>query len=134
MKNQNNDEFGFGGTEYQAMATPAVSQPKNMHSFKISLCGKRKKVIKGKYKGHEGIVRNILGTKVEFELAAECKVVHLPLNHLNIPAKDLDFNRGIENTERSKAMTGMSSKINMKHNMMTPAYEPDTQFNGWGES
>ena len=105
-----------------------------MHSFKVSLCGKRKKIIRGKFKGHEGIVKNILGNKVEFELAAICKVIHIPLENLNIPKKDLEMAKGGSNNERGKGMTGITSKSHLRQNLMTPAHEPDNQFNSWGDN
>lgn len=48
------------------------------------LVGLRKKIIRGPYKGYEGIIKQINNNKVKFELSAQCKVVNIPLNYLNL--------------------------------------------------
>ena len=41
-------------------------KPQNSFNFKVSLCGKKKKVKKGKYKGYEGIIKNVFNGTWQF--------------------------------------------------------------------
>ena len=108
--------------------------PKNAYSFKVSLCGKKKRVKRGKWKGYEGIIKNISGQEAKFELSAICKTITIPLNYLNIPKMDLEIGSGLFNTDRARTQMGATTQSNMKQNMMTPAYEPINQFGDWGEN
>jgi len=108
--------------------------PSNFHSFKISLCGKRKKVRRGKWKGHEGIVKNVTGKYASFELAAICKTVKIELSKLNIPKADLEMANGGSGGDRNRGQTGTTVQTGFKNNLMTPAYEPMNQFDEWGDN
>ena len=126
--------MGYGIPDMTADNTFQARTPSNSHSFKISLCGKKKKVRRGKWKGHEGIIKNVFGNNVKFELAAICKTVTIPLKHLNIPQNELDIGAGMFGTDRNRGPTGTSVQTGFRNNMMTPAYEPMNQFDDWGDN
>jgi transcription elongation factor SPT5 len=132
--NQGQDGMGYGIGDMN-MDTPFQPRvPTNSHSFKVSLCGKKKKVRRGKWKGHEGIIKNVFGKNAKFELAAICKTVTIPLEHLDIPKTELEIGTGAFVTDRNRGPTGTSVQTGFKNNMMTPAYEPMNQFDDWGDN
>lgn len=104
-------------------------RPQNMRnnpqSMRISLIGQTKKIIKGVYKGYEGIIQSIIGNEVRFELSAERKVVKVPLDYLNINNAERET---IANAAMSHQRTPMfrnpaSATFNM-YTTGTPAYKP----------
>ena len=132
--NQGQDGMGYGIPEMNVDNPFPVRTPNNSHSFKISLCGKKKKVKRGKWKGHEGIIKNVSGNNAKFELSAVCKTITIPLKHLNIPQAELDIGTGNFGGERNRGQTGTTVQTGFKNNMMTPAYEPMNQFDDWGDN
>ena len=131
--NQGQDGIGYGIQNMNSEGPYPSRTPNNSHAFKISLCGRKKKVIRGKWKGHEGIVKNVFGNNAKFELAAICKTVSIPLKNLNIPKADLELGNGTFGAERNRGQTGTTVQTGMKNNLMTPAYEPMNQFDDWGD-
>lgn len=125
--------LGYGIPDAGAEGGLSARTPANFHAFKVSLCGKRKKVRRGKWKGHEGVIKNVFGTNAKFELAAICKTVTIPLKNLNIPKADLEFASGAARTNVGRGQTALTAPTGLKGNLMTPAYEPANQFGGWGE-
>ena len=48
------------------------------------MIGKKKKIIKGQYKGFEGTIKGFSDNHVKFELSAQNKTVTIPFSCLNI--------------------------------------------------
>ena len=106
-------------------------RPKNNFHFKVSLCGKRKKIRKGKYKGYEGIIRNVHGDHAKFELSAICKVISIPLKNLGI-----DPNQGEDADAGFGKPRDFARPDEDAQNMQTPAFDPNQEkaadeFDGW---
>lgn len=94
-------------------------KPQNSFNFKVSLCGKKKKIKKGKYKGYEGIIKNVFGDHAKFELSAVCKVISIPLKHLGIDPNQGDMkNSAFANEGEAKR------NFDEYANMNTPALNP----------
>lgn len=131
--NQGHGNIDYGIADMNNETGQPARTPTNFHSFKIALCGKKKKVRRGKWKGHEGIVKNVFGQNVKFELAAVCKTVTIPLKFLNIPKADLEMANGVVGLDRNRVNTATTGQTGFKNNFMTPAYEPMNQFDDWGD-
>jgi hypothetical protein len=132
--NNGQGNIGYGIQDMNAENSFTARTPSNFHSFKISLCGKKKKVKRGKWKGYEGIIKNVSGTTAKFELSALCKTITIPLKNLNIPKADLEMANGAAGGNRERGQTGTTVQTGFKNGMMTPAYEPMNQFDEWGDN
>lgn len=95
----------------------------NLNQLKVSLIGKKMKIIKGQWKGYEGMVQSISDKAVKFELSAKNKVISVPLDHINISAADRNtFINNMETTNKSTLLRHANSPY---MNMATPVYNPD---------
>ena len=93
----------------------------NINNLKVALIGQKKKVIKGKWKGYEGIIQSISDKYVKFELSAKNKVVSIPLDCLNISVENKNVFISNEGGKRIETRNINSPYNNMK----TPVYNPD---------
>lgn len=89
----------------------------NPQAYKESLIGQKKKILKGEFKGYEGIVRSIVNERVMIELSAKNKTVNIPLNCLNI---------AFENTTPNVRKPSQSP-FNPNH-LATPGYDPEFRY------
>ena len=94
----------------------------NLNNLKVSLIGKKKKIIKGPWKGYEGIIQSISDKSVKFELSAKSKVISVPFEYLNMSVADKNtFINNMENTNKSTLVKHANSPY---MNMATPVYNP----------
>ena len=101
-----------------------MQEHQNPEFRKIALIGQKKKVIKGKWKGYEGIIQSINDNIARVELSAKCKVESIPLKFLNISIEDKDTLGGVGNigTGRTSNYNKFSSPYKQ---FATPVYNPE---------
>ncbi len=98
----------------------------NPDQRKIALIGQKKKIIQGKWKGYEGMIRSINDRSARFELSAKNKVITIPLDHLNIPYEDkksLRISNKPDYPEKTSVYNKNSSPFAKQ--FATPVYNPD---------
>lgn len=95
-------------------------------NVRVNLIGQKKKVIKGEFKGYEGVIMSINDNKARFELSARNKVISIPLDHLNINLEDKD---AIMNPTQPTSRTPMHRTSTLSHynpnSIATPVYNPE---------
>jgi transcription elongation factor SPT5 len=95
-------------------------------NVRVNLIGQKKKVVKGEFKGYEGIIQSINDNKARFELSARNKVISIPLDHLNINLEDKD---AIMNPTQPTSRTPMHRTSTLSHynpsSIATPVYNPE---------
>ena len=95
----------------------------NIDNLKIALIGQKKRICKGKLKGHEGVIKSISDRVVKFELSAKNKIISIPLEFLNLSADSK--NVFASNTDIGSKGHGMKDSYMGYQNMKTPAYNPN---------
>jgi len=95
----------------------------NLNHLKVALIGQKKKIIKGPWKGYEGIIQSISDKSVKFELSAKNKVVSVPFEHISMSVADRNtFINNMESTNKSSLLRHGTSPY---MGMATPVYNPD---------
>ena len=97
----------------------------NPNSVLTSLIGQTKKLIKGNYKGYEGIIKSIADNEVYFELSAMNRIVKVPLDHLNVNSDERDTIANLANTTRTPLYKMPNSGYLNSYKNGTPAYRPN---------
>lgn len=89
----------------------------------VQLVGQRRKILRGKYKGFEGVIRSLTDTQIKFELSAQNKVVSIPYSDLNIQIEEKEQTHPtLVNTHRTSAYNQFQSP---GRNYQTPMHNPD---------
>lgn len=114
----------------EEMAQNSEIQPPRMQTMKnnpmnvrIDLIGQTKRVIKGPYKGFEGIIHSIIENDVRFELSAENKIIKIPLDYLNV--NNTEKEALISANARTPLYKNPKSGNFNSYNTGTPAYRPN---------
>lgn len=102
---------------------PQEERRQSAQAVRSALVGQKKKIVRGEWKGYEGVVRSIVGESVKFELSARSKVVTVPISSLNIV---IEQREGARAGERQGAEQ-MLSPTYAPH-MSTPAYDPEMRY------
>lgn len=95
----------------------------NLNHLKVSLIGQKKKIVRGPWKGYEGIIQSISDKSVKFELSAKNKVISVPFEYINMSAADK--NTFINNMDTANKSTLIRHANSPYMNMATPVYNPD---------
>ena len=92
-------------------------QLKGKRVVKMNLIGQKRKIIKGRYKGYLGIIKNISDKNVQFEIQAISKLITLPIEFFNIEGNYQDL---LLNNQQSAE--NYRSQATPYLNVATPAY------------
>lgn len=90
-------------------------------SKRINLIGQTKTVIKGTWKGYQGIILGLTETMARLELSAKAKVINIPIDCLNIEAAEREGFSSTLMTGKTPIYKGANSPFLIN----TPAYNPE---------
>ena len=90
-------------------------------SKRVNLIGQTKTICKGVWRGYQGIIMGISGKFARVELSAKCKIVSVPIEHLNIDPSDKDGFSSQLLTGKTPIYKGANSPFYIS----TPAYNPE---------
>lgn len=97
--------------------TSNTMQMNNPQSNRVALIGQKKKILRGQWKGYEGVIRSIVADSVEFELSARNKIVTVPISFLDVNVEPVGG--------RTPLMRPQGANTNY---LATPGYDPDFKY------